>query len=45
VGSAGSTLLGVQLVMFGVLSDLLLSLHREQLDRIESLAEEHGGDD
>ncbi|AEN05322.1 S-layer glycoprotein N-glycosyltransferase AglJ [Halolamina sp.] len=45
VGSAGATLLGVQLLMFGVLSDLLLSLHREQLDRIELLAEEHSGDD
>ncbi|WP_049980595.1 S-layer glycoprotein N-glycosyltransferase AglJ [Halolamina rubra] len=39
-GAAG-ILLGVQLLMFGVLSDLILTLHREQLDRIESLA----GDD
>jgi len=33
---AGVTiLLGIQLLMFGVLSDMLLSLHREQLRRIE----------
>jgi glycosyltransferase (TIGR04182 family) len=37
-GAAG-ILLGVQLLMFGVLSDLILTLHREQLDRIESIAE------
>jgi glycosyltransferase (TIGR04182 family) len=30
-----SLLFGVQLLMFGVLSDMLLSLHREQLRRIE----------
>ena len=35
-GAAG-IILGVQLLMFGVLSDLILTLHREQLDRIESL--------
>lgn len=28
-------LFGVQLLMFGVLSDLILTLHREQLDRID----------
>ena len=38
-GAAG-ILLGVQLLMFGVLSDLILTLHREQLDRIESIADE-----
>ena len=37
IGSAGAVLLGVQLVMFGVLSDLILTLHREQIDRIEAL--------
>ncbi|WP_053947434.1 S-layer glycoprotein N-glycosyltransferase AglJ [Halolamina sediminis] len=36
-GAAG-ILLGVQLLMFGVLSDLILTLHREQLDRIDSIA-------
>jgi dolichol-phosphate mannosyltransferase len=30
-----SVLFGVQLLMFGVLSDMMLSLHREQLRRIE----------
>ena len=35
-GAAG-IILGVQLLMFGVLSDLILTLHREQLDRIESI--------
>jgi len=38
-GAAG-ILLGVQLLMFGVLSDLILTLHREQLDRIDSIADE-----
>lgn len=35
VVSGFGILFGVQLLMFGVLSDLLLSLHREQMDRIE----------
>ena len=30
-----SILLGIQLLMFGVLSDMILSLHREQLRRLE----------
>ena len=38
--AAAGILLGVQLLMFGVLSDLILTLHREQLDRIESVAED-----
>lgn len=33
--SAFSIMLGVQLLMFGVLSDMILSLHREQMRRIE----------
>lgn len=36
VASAG-ILLGVQLLMFGFLSDMIVSLHREQLRRIEQL--------
>jgi dolichol-phosphate mannosyltransferase len=36
VASAG-ILLGVQLLMFGVLSDMIVSLHREQLRRIEQV--------
>jgi dolichol-phosphate mannosyltransferase len=35
VVSGFGILFGVQLLMFGVLSDLLLSLHREQMERIE----------
>ena len=30
-----SMLFGMQLVMFGVLSDMILALHREQLRRLE----------
>ncbi|MFC7203588.1 S-layer glycoprotein N-glycosyltransferase AglJ [Haloferax namakaokahaiae] len=37
VVSAAGILFGVQLLMFGVLSDLILSLHREQIKRIEEL--------
>ncbi|WP_148416293.1 S-layer glycoprotein N-glycosyltransferase AglJ [Haloferax sp. KTX1] len=37
VVSAAGILFGVQLLMFGVLSDLILSLHREQMKRIEEL--------
>ena len=33
--AAFGILFGVQLLMFGVLSDMILTLHREQLDRIE----------
>ena len=33
--AAFSVLFGVQLLMFGVLSDLILTLHRERMDRIE----------
>ncbi|MFC7165966.1 S-layer glycoprotein N-glycosyltransferase AglJ [Halospeciosus flavus] len=33
--SAFTILLGVQLLMFGVLADLLVSLHREQMRRLE----------
>ncbi|SFC54121.1 dolichol-phosphate mannosyltransferase [Halobiforma haloterrestris] len=46
--SAAGILLGVQLLMFGVLSDLLVTLHREQRRRLEritkkSTAAESGG--
>jgi dolichol-phosphate mannosyltransferase len=37
VVSAAAVLFGVQLLMFGVLSDMILSLHREQVDRLEKL--------
>lgn len=38
VGAAAATLFGVQLLMFGFLADLVLSLHREQAKRIDRLA-------
>ncbi len=31
VGAAGATILGIQLLVFGFLADMILSLHREQL--------------
>lgn len=40
VGAAGAILFGIQLLMFGVLADLILSLHREQLTRIDRLESE-----
>ena len=42
IGATAGILFGVQLLMFGVLADLILSLHREQaqrIDRIEATAE------
>ncbi|GAB3669295.1 S-layer glycoprotein N-glycosyltransferase AglJ [Halopiger thermotolerans] len=36
--SAAAILLGVQLLMFGVLSDMLVTLHREQRRRLEHIA-------
>ena len=40
VGATAAILFGVQLLMFGVLADLILSLHREQLGRIDRLEAE-----
>lgn len=37
VVSAAAILLGVQLLMFGVLSDMLVALHREQRQRLEQI--------
>jgi dolichol-phosphate mannosyltransferase len=37
VGATAAILFGVQLLMFGVLADLILSLHHEQLTRIDRL--------
>lgn len=37
VGATAAILFGVQLLMFGVLADLILSLHREQVSRIDRL--------
>ncbi|AFK19286.1 S-layer glycoprotein N-glycosyltransferase AglJ [Haloferax mediterranei ATCC 33500] len=44
VVSAAGILFGVQLLMFGVLSDLILSLHREQMKRIQDLEGESSDD-
>ena len=41
IAAAGGILFGVQLLMFGVLSDLIHSLHREQLQHVEELAEKY----
>jgi dolichol-phosphate mannosyltransferase len=38
--AASAILFGVQLLMFGVLSDLIFSLHREQLNRLDRLEED-----
>ncbi|ARS90683.1 S-layer glycoprotein N-glycosyltransferase AglJ [Natrarchaeobaculum aegyptiacum] len=45
--SAAAILLGVQLLMFGVLSDMLVTLHREQRRRLEQITREarQGNDD
>ena len=39
VVAASGILFGVQLLMFGVLSDLIFSLHREQMQRLDRLEE------
>ncbi|MFW6321986.1 MAG: TIGR04182 family glycosyltransferase, partial [Halohasta sp.] len=44
VGATAAILFGVQLLMFGVLADLILSLHREQLTRIDRLESESESD-
>ena len=45
VVSAAGILLGVQLIMFGVLSDMIVTLHREQRQRLERIAREAGRDE
>ncbi len=42
--AAAGVLLGVQLIMFGVLSDLIVSLHRDQRRRIERLESQRDDD-
>ncbi|MFD1571331.1 S-layer glycoprotein N-glycosyltransferase AglJ [Halorubrum laminariae] len=40
IGAVGAAILGIQLLVFGVLADMILSLHREQVTRYErALAE------
>lgn len=45
VVSAAGILLGVQLLMFGVLSDIIVAVNREQTRRLEELAEQLSGDE
>jgi glycosyltransferase (TIGR04182 family) len=45
LASAFLLLLGVQLLIFGFLSDMIVSLHREQLQRIDSVRAEVQGDE
>ncbi|SDE81065.1 S-layer glycoprotein N-glycosyltransferase AglJ [Halorientalis regularis] len=42
--SVFSILVGVQLLIFGVLSDMIVALNREQTRRLEELAEQLGGE-
>ncbi|TKX52740.1 TIGR04182 family glycosyltransferase, partial [Halorubrum sp. SS7] len=35
VGAVGATILGIQLLVFGVLADMIYSLHREQIVRYD----------
>ncbi|GAA0525408.1 S-layer glycoprotein N-glycosyltransferase AglJ [Halorubrum aquaticum] len=39
VAATGAIILGMQLLVFGVLADMILSLHREQLDRQDRVVE------
>jgi hypothetical protein len=41
IGAVGAAVLGIQLLIFGVLADMILSLHREQVTRFERAIEEH----
>jgi len=43
--SAAAIILGVQLIMFGVLSDMLVTLHREQRRRLEQITRDHSDDE
>ena len=44
VGAAGATILGIQLLVFGFLADMILSLHREQLARHDRAIDAAGDD-
>ena len=39
VGAVGATILGIQLLIFGFLADMILTLHREQLSHRERVSE------
>jgi len=40
IGAVGAAILGIQLLIFGVLADMILSLHREQEARLERAFED-----
>jgi glycosyltransferase (TIGR04182 family) len=40
IGAVGAAILGIQLLIFGVLADMILSLHREQVARLERAFED-----
>ncbi|MDZ5811055.1 S-layer glycoprotein N-glycosyltransferase AglJ [Halorubrum sp. AD140] len=42
IGAVGATILGIQLLIFGVLADMILSLHREQVARLERAVDVEG---
>ncbi|EMA69768.1 glycosyl transferase family 2 [Halorubrum aidingense JCM 13560] len=44
IGAVGATILGIQLLIFGVLADMIHSLHHEQVARYERLAADRTGD-
>ncbi|WP_144799415.1 S-layer glycoprotein N-glycosyltransferase AglJ [Halorubrum depositum] len=45
IGAVGSAILGIQLLIFGVLADMILSLHREQVARLEQAIEDREADE
>jgi dolichol-phosphate mannosyltransferase len=40
IGAVGAAILGIQLLIFGFLADMILSLHREQVARYERAADD-----
>jgi dolichol-phosphate mannosyltransferase len=45
VGAVGAAILGIQLLIFGVLADMILTLHREQEARLERAFEDRDAED
>ena len=45
IGAVGAAILGVQLLIFGVLADMILSLQREQVARLERAIEDRVADE
>ncbi|MFC7186211.1 S-layer glycoprotein N-glycosyltransferase AglJ [Halorubrum yunnanense] len=45
IGAVGAAILGIQLLIFGVLADMILSLHREQVARLERALGERDSDE